>query len=311
MKIRNFLWGDFEGVLDVINRAEKAKGGKEDINEDALRYKLEQYFDAERDCFVAESTDGMIVGIGTMRFIHPDGTGLGVHDIILGVSEKEVGVVLIKVTDARLKEKWSGKLPPNTLIKVERDVYDFEENKRSILEAEDYRQVGSTHWMEMGLEKTVNDTSIPDDIEFRFFDPEHARIVYELFTELFEEEQDRSYENWRDHYHLDEIFFDPTWWSVAWKEGEMVGLSICYADIHEEPQQTVWIDNIGVLVNFRRHGIGERLLHRSLTNFQTRGFTKAIARPDGNDPYEFIPVLERTGFWIEKTRLWYEKVISN
>jgi len=226
-------------------------------------------------------------------------------------SEKEVGVGLVQVTDARLKEKWSGKLPPNTLIKVERDVYDFEENKRSILEAEDYHQVGSTHWMVMGLEKSVKDPSIPDDIEFRFFDPEHARIVYELFKELFEEEQGRSYENWRDHYHLDEIFFDPTWWPVAWKGEEMVGLSICYADIHEEPQQTVWIDNIGVRVNLRRQGIGEGLLHKSLINFQKRGFIKARARPGGNDPFEFIPVLERTGFWIEKTRLWYEKVISN
>ncbi|MHA2429208.1 MAG: GNAT family N-acetyltransferase [Candidatus Hermodarchaeia archaeon] len=310
MIIRNFNWADLAGVVDVINRSQRNKGFNNVVSEKVIQYKLERYFEAERDCFVAESPEGTIIGIGTMRFMHPDGTGLGVYDIAPEALEKEVGAGLVQATDARLREKWSGELPPETLIRVACDVDDIDEDKISVLEAQGYHQVGNTHWMEMDLESSIKDPVVPNDFEHRFFDPEQARTLYELFQELFDEELGRSYENWRDNYHLDEAFFDPTWWSVAWKGDEMVGVSICYADIHEEPQRTGWIDNIGVRIDLRRQGIGEGLLYQSLANFQKRGFTKARTRPDGNNPFAVV-VLQRTGFWIEKTRLWLEKVLSN
>ncbi len=310
MIIRNFRWDNLAEVVDVINRAQKARGFAEDIQAEAIQYKLERYFEAERDCFVAESQEGKIVGIGTMRFTHPPGTGFGVHDIDPEVS-KEYGTKLIQATDARLKEKWSGKLPPNTMIKVKRDIYDFDDEKKSVLKAEGYYQVGNTHNMTMKLEKVIKKSIPPGDIEFRPFNPEQARALYELFQDIFEEERGWSYDDWRDQYHLDETFIDPTWWLVAWKGNEIVGISVCYTDFHEEPQKTGWIDNIGVRVNIRRQGIGKGLLQQSLFNFQQRGLSKAIARPDGSNTFGVVSVLQREGFKIEKTRLWYEKVLSD
>jgi len=309
MLIRNFRWNDLVEVANVINRAERAKGLTGENQVDVIQYKLERYFEAERDCFVAESPAGKIIGIGTMRFEHPDGTGLGVHDILPEVSQTEVGAQLIQATDARLRAKWSGRLPPGGSIKVERDIYDFEDEKKGVLEAEGYQQVSSTHYMHMNLAKQIEKPILPGDTEFRCFAPENARALYELFQDVFRDEHGRSYANWRDHYHLDETFFEPTWWPVAWQGNELVGVSICYADMHEEPRKTVWIDNIGVRIDFRRQGIGLGLLHQSLVNFQERGYTKAIARPDGNDP--FVSVLERIGFTIDKTRLWYEKALCD
>ena len=145
MLIRNFRWDDLVEVVSVINRAERAKGLVGENQVEVIQYKLERYFEAERDCFVAESPAGKIVGIGTMRFEHPDGIGLGVHDILPEVSQKEVGAKLIQATDARLRAKWSGRLSPDERIKVERDVYDFEGEKKAVLAAEGYQQVGSTH----------------------------------------------------------------------------------------------------------------------------------------------------------------------
>ena len=311
MIIRNFRWGDLASVVDVINRSQKALGFKADNTEEEIRHKLKRYFDAERDCFVAESPAGTVVGIGTIRFLHPTGTGLGVHSIVPEVSENEIGVGLIQATDARMMDKWSGKLPPNVPIKVDRDVYDFEEEKKAVLKAESYLQVGSTHSMVMHLEEISVDPAFPNGIECRSFELEHARALYDLFQDLFEEELGRSYESWLDHYHLDEAFFDPTWWSVAWKGAEIIGVAICYADIHEEPQRTGWIDNIGVREDLRRQGIGRGLLHQSLANFRRRGFTKARTRPDDNNPNYAVPILQRDGFRIENMRLWYEKVLRD
>jgi len=311
MIIRNFRWDDLVDVVDVINQAQRARGFNNPIPEKVIRYKLERYFEAERDCFVALSSKGAIIGIGTMRLGHPDGTGLGVHDFAPGSLKKESGIGLIQATDARLKEKWSGTLPPNAQIRVERDIYDFEEKKKSILEVEGYQQTGKTLWMVMNLEKAVDTPMIPDDIEFRFFRPTSARVLYKLFQDIFDEEFGRSYDDWRDHYHLDESFFDSSWWPVAWKGNEIVGVSVCYADMHEEPKKTGWIDNIGVRADLRRQGIGKGLLQKSLENFQQRGFTKAVARPDGNNPFDVVSALQNKGFKIKNTLLWYEKILSD
>jgi len=307
MLIRNFRWADLVEVVKVINRAERAKGFAGENQVEVIQYQLERYFEAERDCFVAASSAGKIIGIGTMRFEHPDGTGLGVHDILPEVSQKEVGPQLIQATDERLRAKWSGRLPLGGQIKVERDIYDFEEEKKAVLAAAGYQQVGNTHYMVLKLDKQLEKPIMPNEIEFRRFAPENARALYELFQDVFGAELGRSYANWRDHYHLDETFFDPTWWPVAWQGDKIVGVSVCYADMHEEPRQTVWIDNLGVRADFRRKGVGGGLLQQSLVNFQERGYVQAIARPDGNHP--FVSVLVSMGFTIEKTRLWYEKVL--
>ncbi|GAI92823.1 unnamed protein product, partial [marine sediment metagenome] len=136
MMIRNFRWDDLTGVVGVINRTKGPMDLKAESTEEEIRYILKRYFDAERDCFVVESPAGAIVGIGTMRFLHPPGKGLGVHAIVPEVLEEGVGARLIQATDSRLMERWIGDLPPSTPIHVERDVCDFEKQKIATLEAE-------------------------------------------------------------------------------------------------------------------------------------------------------------------------------
>ena len=61
----------------------------------------------------------------------------------------------------------------------------------------------------------------------------------------------------------------------------------------------------------RRQGIGKALLGQSLVNFQMREFTMARTRPDANNPDNVVALLQRLGFRIEHTRLWYEKLVSD
>ncbi|GAJ02782.1 unnamed protein product [marine sediment metagenome] len=53
------------------------------------------------------------------------------------------------------------------------------------------------------------------------------------------------------------------------------------------------------------------LLRQSLVNFKLRGFTMARTRPDANNPDNVFALLQRLGFRIEYTRLWYKKVLRD
>ncbi len=307
MRIRTFRWSDLKGILNVINHSQEARGRYRRSDEKEIRFKLRRYFNAEKDCFVAESSTGSIVGVGTMRFLHPPGTGLVVYEILPG-QEASVGSALVRATDARLMERWSGKLHPGIPIQVKREVDSVEMDKVALLEAEGYHLSGFTNRMSRALEKPVDHPELPGNIHLRPFDPRHqAKALYDFFQEVIAQESGRSYENWRDIYHLNEKFFDPTLWLIAWHGDNMVGISICYPEIHEEPTRTGWIDLIAVRYEFRRSGIGGGLLRQSLMEFQQRGFTIARARPEYN-PGDVVGLLQRSGFRIENTQLCYEKV---
>jgi ribosomal protein S18 acetylase RimI-like enzyme len=310
MAIRNFRWDDLASIVDVINRSQVAIGLEPDATENQIRYILTRYFDAERDCFVSETPAGALVGVGTMRFLHPPGTGLGVHSIVPEVHENEVGVELVRATNARLLERWVKEQPADIPMRVRRDAYNFETDKIALYEAEGYCQVGSTHWMILDLDMPVTPPTIPDGIILRPFDSEQqARAVYGLTQELFKNELGRSYEDWRDYCHLDEKWFDPTLWTIAWDGDKMVGVSICYSDIHEDPQCTGWIDLLGVRVAMRRRGIGEALLRQSLLIFQQHGFSKARTKPETDNPFGIVPMLQRIGLHIQYVQLEFEKVL--
>lgn len=308
MIIRRFRWQDLAAVVAIINQAGTAIGREPESTEAKIRHQLRRYFDAERDCFVAESDQGSIIGIATMRFLHPPGTGLGVHSIHPLEHEDQVGRALVRVTDAHLLDTWANELPPDRPIVSFRDAYATETEKTSMYAAEHYRKTGSTHTMEKRLEPGMAVSSVPEGVALRPFEmSQQAQKLYQVMREVSGTAEYRSYESWRDHYHLDEAWFDPTLWTLAWEKDHIVGIAICFPDIYEEPRQTGWIDWIGVRKEHRKAGIGRRLLEQSVVNFQERSFAKVKTRVSSESGPALVASLKSTGWHIQFTKLAFEK----
>ena len=311
MIIRPFKWQDLTAVVAVINKAQEALGREPEATEARIRHQLRRYFAAERDCFVAESHQGLIVGVATMRFLHPPGTGLGVHSSLPEEREDQIGRALVRVTDAHLLDAWVDKLPPDRPIVSFRDAYVAEAEKSSMYAAEHYLKTGSTHTMEKRPEVGLAVSSLPDGVALGPFDKgRDAEKLYEMMREVSGSADYRSYENWRDHYHVDEAWFDPSMWTLAWEADQIVGLAICFPDIYEEPHQTGWIDWIGVRTERRKAGIGRRLLEQSVVNFQKRSFSRIKARVPSDLGPALMASLTSSGWHIQFTKLTFEKELD-
>jgi ribosomal protein S18 acetylase RimI-like enzyme len=246
-----------------------------------------------------------------MRFLHPPGTGLGVHSILPEEREDRVGRALVRVTDAHILDAWVDKLPPDRPIVSFRDAYAGETEKISMYAAEHYLETGSSHTMEKRLEAGQAVSSLPDGVALRPFDMgRQARKLYEMVRAVSGTADYRSYENWRDRYHVDEAWFDPALWTLAWERDQIVGCAICFPDIYEEPHQTGWIDWIGVRTERRKAGIGRRLLEQSVVHFQKRSFARIKARVPSDLGPALMASLTSSGWHIQFTKLTFEKELG-
>lgn len=83
---------------------------------------------------------------------------------------------------------------------------------------------------------------------------------------------EENYQRWMNFID-DNPDFDPDLWLMAEDNGQIAGISLCWKNLHGEPDLG-WVGTLGVLRPWRRRGLGMALLRHSFVELYRRGQRK-------------------------------------
>ena len=126
--------------------------------------------------------------------------------------------------------------------------------------------------MELKLEAQPPSPQWPEGIQVRAFVPgQDEQATYETDEEAGKDKgyhNPLSYERWVKRMGLDQESFDAGIWFLACEGEKVVGVAL---NAYDEDSDTVWVDHLSVLREWRKKGIGKALLLHSFHEFYKRG----------------------------------------
>jgi mycothiol synthase len=185
--------------------------------------------------------------------------------------------------------------------------------KRALVEASGFRPVRWFFEMQRTDLDTVDVPPLPDSIEVRPIGTDRASLrgLFDADAEAFKDHwggwnaTDANFEEW-----LSDPKFDPSLFVVAWEGDQIAGAVINTISAHENAafnRQRGWLDSVFVRRPWRRRGLAQALVARSLIALRERGITEAMLGVDSENPTGAVGVYERAGFTVAHRGIAYRK----
>jgi len=314
LNIRRFVAGvDEPPWVEVLNASRKGRDDWRTVTteEMLLQEKENPSFDVEGR-FIAE-LDGKPVGAvhanvdkqreerrGIIRFdVIPESRGRGIERRLVEIALRELKARGMAIAQASVDSR--------------------ELDYVGLLEGLGFRQVRVGSMMEMELANISHGIGENSQVAIRPLEKSRAEDI-ELFT-LFENETFREHFNFRRgsvedtryflfsdmHYgSYKEVFF-------AALDGEIVGFIGAAIDEKYNLEHNLEtgkagdIFTIGVLKQYRRTGVGARMILHALEAFRAKGMIKATLGVDDYNPTEAMRLYEKVGFKVKKKDLVFER----
>jgi len=261
-------------------------------------------FKVEKDCIVAVTADGRIVGyeeftnefghskLRTDGYVHPGFTGLGIGTSMMRAMEERA------LRELDLAE-------PGVRVYIRGMLDGHDKDGRQIFEGEGYRLIRYSWRMQIELHDPPPAVSFPDGLELRpFVRGEQDRAVWQAMNESFRDHwgtHDTPFDEWQLH-KFGRSDFDPTLWMVVWDGNQIAGISL-----NRHRMGIGWIGNLGVRRPWRKRGLGYALLIHSFGEFYKRG-TKTIGLGvDAQNPTGATRLYQKAGMHTASEFVMYEK----
>ncbi|NTV37474.1 MAG: GNAT family N-acetyltransferase, partial [Anaerolineaceae bacterium] len=97
-------------------------------------------------------------------------------------------------------------------------------------------------------------------------------------------------------------------WFLAMDGEKIAGVSLCYPKVVEDPDMG-WLSTLGVLPEYRKHGLGYTLLRHSFREFQRRGKKRVALGVDSSSLTGATRLYERAGMKVVRVHNLFEKVL--
>jgi mycothiol synthase len=300
-RVRPATWDDLAAVAELSRTCDRHDWGTSVADEQDFRddWNLPR-MRMETDTWLVEDATGLAVGyafvtadpLGTevksIGFVHPEHRGRG------------IGSLLVDRVMARSREMLDG-------AGVLRCFAPGPDRAAAeLFTASGFRLARSLQRMEAAIDVDVPfETGSPDGVTVRMFEPgSDDRSVHATLMEAFAGHygfSEEPFDEW-SAVAFDRETFDPTLWFVAEADGEVAGALIGVVRL-----DMGWIADIGVRERWRRRGIGERLVRRSLESFRARGFRSVGLNVDPDNETGAMRLYERLGFRFERRFDFYER----
>ena len=143
---------------------------------------------------------------------------------------------------------------------------------------------------------------LPDGLEIRPVTPETERAIFHADNEAFKDhwggfdDSDEHLKSW-----IEGPNFDPTLWVIAW-DGDEVAAGNVNA-IHPEENAAVgvqrgWLHSVFTRRPWRKRGLANALIARSLVLIKERGMDLGVLGVDADNPTGALGLYERNGFKV-------------
>lgn len=169
--------------------------------------------------------------------------------------------------------------------------------------------------MQIDLSTDIPEPVLPEGFSIRTVRvPEEARELYHITDEAFsdhyghvDDPEGKNFDRW-EHLKLNDPKFDASLWFVVEAHGEYAGFAWCHLGMPDD-HDLGWVDTLGTLPAFRKHGVGLALLHHAFRVFKERGMARAGLGVDASSLTGATRLYERAG--MKPIAIWdsYAKVI--
>ncbi len=315
IKLRAYQPGDLFGVVELLNRSEQAVTGQNITSPEDFAADLRSYgFNPETDTALILAGDGSLAGYADLMGdktpmvrlnafvrVHPEFKGMG------------IGSRLFEWTEARARQLLH-RAPEGARVVLQNSVYSLETDAISLLEAHGYSYVRSSYRMLIDLEGLDPQPLIPTGITFRPIDHNEADlraaawVDHQAFLDHWgavEEPFEFFYEKFKHRLDTDPAI-DLSACRLALQGETAVGMTICKPQTEEDAEKG-WVNILGVLKPWRKHGIGRALLLDAFSEFKRRGKKRAGLFVDAANLTGALQLYLRAGMRVEYERQIFEK----
>jgi GNAT superfamily N-acetyltransferase len=270
-------------------------------------------FELERDTILISAPSGALVGFGLCSevkempvrpnlwaYIHPDWRRQG------------VGTAIIEWAESRAKENLS-KIPADSRLALTTNVYDADTSAKELVESKGFTTKNGRVNMIIEFDTMPQNPELPEGIQIISY-PEfnNLREVYWVLTEAFRDHRgfvetdfETEFEIYQ-HFINNDPHIDYNAWFLAMDGDKLVGSSICTPHSWDDPDKG-WVDELGVLREYRGRGIAKALLHHSFGKFYERGFKKMGLNADASNLTGAIQLYHNAGMRVFRRWHIYEK----
>jgi mycothiol synthase len=311
---------DMRAMVEVAHAANDADGIDERTSVEELHNffrRTSDHFDPARDLTVVE-VDGQVMGYGWNSWIDTT-DGLREYRVSGYIHprwlRRGIGSRLLEHLEDRAREM-AAEHPTEATSFYGTWSPEGRAGKRALLEGAGYRPVRVFYEMLCAPIDQVDLPPMPAGLEVRPIPTDRAslRRLFDADAEAFKDHwggftaDDAAFEEW-----LADPKFDPSLHVVAWEGDEIAGGVINTISEHENAafhRARGWLDSVFVRRPWRRRGLAQALVARSLVALRERGMSEAMLGVDADNPTGAVGVYERAGFTVAQRSFAYRRPIQ-
>ena len=150
---------------------------------------------------------------------------------------------------------------------------------------------------------------MPDGLEVREVTDDQVRQIWKADVEAFRDHWggfDDSDDNYKRF--LSRPSYDPSMWVIAWDGDEVAGGVVNGIETEENEQLGVkrgWLHSVFTRRAWRKRGLANALIARSLVKIRDRGMDTGILGVDAANPTGALGLYERNGFVVlDRSTAW-------
>ena len=232
--------------------------------------------------------------------VHPEHWGRGIGSYMVTWAEERASLALDKCAPELRFAPRSGTEAHN-------------KNGVALFEGLGWKHIRSFYRMVTDLDSAPEIPVLPAGITIRAYDPEtELEAVYQTFVDSFKDHfgfivppYEKGLADFK-HNLVEDPAYDPRFWLVAHDGNEIVGVSICRREDPEDPESG-WVNELGVMRAWRKHGLGYALLKNSFALFHADGKKRAGLGVDASSLTGALRLYERAGMRVLRQFNQYEK----
>ena len=163
--------------------------------------------------------------------------------------------------------------------------------------------------MTRDLTLPIPDVDLPEGLEVRDVTEDQIRQIWKADVEAFRDHWggfDDSEDNYRRF--MARPNHDPSMWVIAWDGDEVAAGVINAIEVEENEQLGVkrgWLHSVFTRREWRKRGLANALIARSLVKIRDRGMDDGILGVDAANPTGALGLYERNGFVVlERSTAW-------
>ena len=267
-------------------------------------------FDVARDVDVAE-IDGVIIAFAERSWVDTN-DGMREYRVNGGVlpewRRKGIGTALLAHNERRVRELAASQETERPRVWGSWS-NDRQSGRVALMRTNGFQPARWFFDMVRDLSEPIPGVPMPDGLEIRPVSMDNVRQVWHADVEAFKDhwggfdDSDAHLQAW-----LESPTFDPTMWLIAWDGDEVAG-GVVNA-IHPEENaalgvQRGWLHSVFTRRPWRKRGLANALIARSLQLIKERGMDVGVLGVDADNPSGALGLYERNGFKVaERSTAW-------